>query len=122
MFIPGIFEGIRPDNLKNPKEMVFHTPTANFGKSPFNQKDVNIGLQVNPDRVNMFSRAQGFGNGKGVEPCETGTITHFRAYPGNPMGGLQVNQGYARGQAIGLAYSPEHPLTGAYIRPVRAFN
>ena len=122
MFIPGIFEGIRPDNPKNPKEVIPKTPSANFGKSPLTQRDIDIGLQRDPMRVNMFSPAQSFGNGRGVEPCETGSIIHFRAYPGNPMNGLQVNQGYGRGQKLGLAYSPEHPLTGAYIRPVKAFN
>jgi hypothetical protein len=126
MFIPGIFEGIRPENKDNPKEFIFNPPKFNnFDNSPLTNRNVLLGYDETPkkDRVNMFTPANSSGNGRGVEPCETGTEKYFRSALVNPMNGLQVNTGYARGQAKGLAYNGvDYPLTNPIMPPTKLYS
>ena len=85
-------------------------PASQIAIGHLTNRNVNLGRDVNPDKVSVIRKTSTFSTATMSDSCRVLNMNVLRNPKGDEFEGLQINQGYARKQQKGLGYDPAHPL------------
>jgi len=90
-------------------------PSSQQSETGKTGRDVQLGLDPFPSRVNVINKTSSFTTAHMAPSCRVLNINIMRNPKGDPTEGLQVPEGFGRGQKRGLAFMPQHPLNARIL-------
>ena len=85
-------------------------PASQIAIGHLTNRNVNLGRDVNPDKVSVIRKTSTFTTAEMADSCRVINMNVLRNPKGDPNEGLQINEGYGRHQHKGFGYREEHPL------------